>query len=164
MGWGVDLRSEVGRGSTFTVVVPAARAAPVPARAPAAQAPAPPTVRGRKTLVVDDDAGVRDAMQRMLARWGVEAHVCEDGDGALATLAAGDADARWHVLIDYRLAGAETGLDVAKRIRARYGDRASCALVSGEVDEEIDRRAAAQDLVILRKPVEPARLRALLAR
>lgn len=164
MGWGVDLRSEVGRGSTFTVVVPAARAAPVPSRAPAAQAPAPPTVRGRKTLVVDDDAGVRDAMQRMLARWGVEAHVCEDGDGALATLAAGDADARWHVLIDYRLAGAETGLDVAKRIRAGYGDRASCALVTGEVDEEIDRRAAAQDLVILRKPVEPARLRALLAR
>ena len=37
---------------------------------------------------------------------------------------AGDADARWHVLIDYRLAGAETGLDVAKRIRARYGDPA----------------------------------------
>ena len=121
-------------------------------------------MQGRKALVVDDDARVRDAMRKMLARWGVEAQYCEDGDGALTTLAAEDADARWHVLIDYRLAGAETGLDVARRIRAAFGDRATCALVTGEVDEELDRRAAAQNLVILRKPVEPARLRALLAR
>ena len=68
------------------------------------------------------------------------------------------------MLVDYRLAGAETGLDVAERIRMRFGARATCALVTGEVDEELDRRAAAQDLLVLRKPVEPARLRALLAR
>ncbi|MFO1133796.1 MAG: hybrid sensor histidine kinase/response regulator [Rhodoblastus sp.] len=164
MGWGVDLRSEVGRGSVFTILVPCARATPAEMSRQSAQTPAPSTIRGRKALVVDDDARVRDAMQRMLARWGVEAHFCEDGDCALATLAAGDADARWHVLVDYRLAGAETGLDVAERIRMRFGARATCALVTGEVDEELDRRAAAQDLLVLRKPVEPARLRALLAR
>ncbi len=91
MGWGVDLRSEVGRGSTFTILVPLAREAAVAAQTPSAQPPAPSAVQGRKALVVDDDPDVRDAMRRLLARWGVEAQFCEDGDGALATLAAGDA-------------------------------------------------------------------------
>ncbi len=30
MGWGVELRSEVGRGSVFTILVPCARATPAP--------------------------------------------------------------------------------------------------------------------------------------
>ncbi|MFT4098959.1 MAG: ATP-binding protein [Rhodoblastus sp.] len=163
MGWKIELRSQVGRGSVFTVLVPIARAAPVEAAAPAA-APPPSPLHGRRTLIVDDDAGVRDAMQKMLARWGVEAHVCADAAGALATLAAGDPQARWHALIDYRLAGAGTGLGLAAEIRARFGERVVCALVTGEVDEDLDRRAAAQEIVVLRKPVEPVRLRALLAR
>ena len=103
-------------------------------------------------------------MRKLLARWGVDAHCCEDGACALDILAQSDPAKRWRVLIDYRLAGDETGLDLAERIRARYGDRATCALVTGEVDEDIDRRAAAQELAVLRKPVEPIRLRALLAR
>lgn len=114
--------------------------------------------------MIDDDAGVRDAMRKLLARWGVEAQVCADGESALAALAAGDPEARWHVLIDYRLGDGETGLDLAGRIRARFGERTTCALVTGEVDAALDSRAAAQDLVVLRKPVEPIRLRALLAR
>ncbi len=164
MGWGVELRSQVGRGSVFSILAPIARAAPAAAPAAPAATPAAPSLQGRKALIVDDDAGVRDAMQKLLARWGVEAHVCADGDSALEALAAGDSQARWRALIDYRLAGAETGLDLAGKIRARFGERVSCALVTGEVDEDLDQRAAAQDLVILRKPVEPVRLRALLAR
>ncbi|MCC2103558.1 MAG: response regulator, partial [Hyphomicrobiales bacterium] len=120
--------------------------------------------RGRRALVIDDDVRVLDAMRKLLARWGVEARFCGDGECALAILAASDPAARWHVVIDYRLAGAETGLDLAERFRARFGDRIACALVTGEVDEALDQRAAAQEIPVLRKPVEPARLRALLAR
>ena len=164
MGWQIELRSQVGRGSAFSILVPASGAVPAKELAAPAGEPTASTLHGRKALVVDDDPDVRDAMRRLLARWGVEAHFCADGAGALETLAAGDEQARWHALIDYRLAGAETGLDLATKIRARFGERVSCALVTGEVDEGLDRRAASQELVILRKPVEPVRLRALLAR
>ena len=164
MGWRIELCSEVGRGSRFSVLVPAARGAPAMQPAPAIATTAPSALRGRRALVVDDDARVRDAMRKLLARWGVEAEFCEDGHAAFAILAASDPATRWHVVIDYRLAGTETGLDLAGRIRARFGERANCALVTGEVDEALDQRAAAQDIPVLRKPVEPARLRALLAR
>ncbi|MCC0003882.1 MAG: response regulator [Methylobacteriaceae bacterium] len=165
MGWRIELHSRVGRGSRFAIVVPMARAAPVhPQPATALSQPVIPAVQGRRALVVDDDVRVLDAMRKLLARWGVEAQFCETGDCALAALAAGDPQARWHVLIDYRLAGGETGLALAGRIRERFGERVACVLVTGEVDEALEQRAAAQNFVILRKPVEPIRLRALLAR
>jgi len=165
MGWTVEVRSKAGRGSTFTILVPAAPSAPAVApAAPAAPNFEPSALLGRNALVVDDDARVRDALQKLLARWGVTTQFCEDGDCAIAVLAAGDPQARWHALIDYRLAGDETGLDLAERIRARFGERVACALVTGEVDEALEQRAAARNLVVLRKPVEPVRLRALLAR
>ena len=66
--------------------------------------------------------------------------------------------------VAHRLAGGETGLALAGRIRERFGERVACVLVTGEVDEALEQRAAAQNFVILRKPVEPIRLRALLAR
>jgi len=143
--------------------VPAA-AAPAEAIHPAPAQPAPSAVQGRKALIIDDDPRIRDAMAKLLARWGVEASFCADGAAAIALLAGADAATRWHVLIDYRLGGAETGFDIAARIREKFGDRANCALITGEADEALDAQAAAQDIVILRKPVEPVRLRALLAR
>ncbi|MCB1523582.1 MAG: response regulator [Rhodoblastus sp.] len=164
MGWKIELRSVVGRGSRFSILVPAARNTPAMQPAPSIATAAPPALRGRRALVIDDDVRVLDAMRKLLARWGVEARFCGDGECALAILAASDPAARWHVVIDYRLAGAETGLDLAERFRARFGDRIACALVTGEVDEALDQRAAAQEIPVLRKPVEPARLRALLAR
>ena len=165
MGWRIELHSRVGRGSRFAIVVPMAHTAPVHRQpATALSQLTIPAVQGRKALVVDDDARVLDAMRKLLARWGVDAQFCETGDCALAALAAGDPQARWHVLIDYRLAGGETGLALAGRIRERFGERVACVLVTGEVDEALEQRAAAQNFVILRKPVEPIRLRALLAR
>ena len=167
MGWQIELRSQEGRGSSFVVLVPRARAAPGVAahHAPAPQlAPPSPALGARSVLVVDDDPRVRDAMHKLLARWGVDARFCDTGECALDILARSDPASRWHVLIDYRLAGAETGLDIAEQIRARFGARASCALITGEVDEALDAHAAELGLVILRKPVEPIRLRALVAR
>jgi len=163
MDWRIELRSAPGRGSNFAILVPAA-AAPAEAIHPAPAQPAPSAVQGRKALIIDDDPRIRDAMAKLLARWGVEASFCADGAAAIALLAGADAATRWHVLIDYRLGGAETGFDIAARIREKFGDRANCALITGEADEALDAQAAAQDIVILRKPVEPVRLRALLAR
>jgi signal transduction histidine kinase/CheY-like chemotaxis protein len=80
MGGDIAVESEVGRGSTFTIRLPAevlaARPIPISRPAPGAQAssPASPDV-----LVVDDDVTVREMAERYLAREGFSVVTADGG-------------------------------------------------------------------------------------
>ncbi|MBI5543538.1 MAG: response regulator, partial [Deltaproteobacteria bacterium] len=68
MGGDCTVVSELGKGSTFTLRLPAeAQAEPAPA---AAAAPRSPAATGPTVLVIDDDPAARELLERMLARDG----------------------------------------------------------------------------------------------
>jgi len=150
------VRSEPGRGTCFTVRLPRADPGSVPLDAPE-ETPAPPKLN---VLLVEDDRLVADAVAKLLDAWGVTVHPCATGDEAMAALAA--APGRWHAIVDYRL-GDETGLEIAARIQARYGDRVPISLLTGEADPALFEAAQRQGIAVLHKPLKPIRLRALLA-
>ena len=88
MGGSIHCESEFGRGTTFTVRLPAdlpgkgeAPIAPVSPPAPVAAAPA---ADHALVLVVDDDAGVRELMQRFLEGKGFRVLTAADGEEGLA--------------------------------------------------------------------------------
>ncbi len=64
----MEVESEVGRGSTFRVTLPAATEASLAAEAEIAARAVPPAPR-RRVLVVDDEASVGAALRRTLAAW-----------------------------------------------------------------------------------------------
>jgi PAS domain S-box-containing protein len=111
MGGAIDVQSEKGRGSTFTVTFPLAASADVPADQPAAAPPRRPRV-----LVTDDNASTLALMERML-RDTADVDVVMTPEEALAL--AGDTDeARYDVVfLDIHLAGSTSGTEVMHRMR-----------------------------------------------
>jgi two-component system response regulator MprA len=115
-------------------------------------------------LVVDDDAGLRRALRRVLASQGFEVEVAEGGDEALTRLRERPFDL---VVLDVMMPGSD-GIEVCERLRA-VGDRLPVLMLTAR-DAVRDRvtglEAGADDYLL--KPFANeelvARVRALLRR
>ena len=163
MGAAYGLQSHAGRGSCFWLRLPnhAARASadtpdPTPARRDAIAAQ---PLQGC-CLVLDDDPQVLKAWRAMLDAWGVAAAYAATGAEAHAQLDDGFApDA---IFCDQRLRSGDSGFDVLRALLARC-PAAHGAMVSGEFDAPALRDAEDEGYLVLRKPVNPAELHAVLA-
>jgi CheY-like chemotaxis protein/anti-sigma regulatory factor (Ser/Thr protein kinase) len=86
MGGDIAVQSELGRGSTFTIRLPAGigTAQPLPT-ARVARAPQPSALasKGSLILIVDDDQTVRDVMERFLTREGFSVATADGGKEGL---------------------------------------------------------------------------------
>jgi two-component system, OmpR family, response regulator MprA len=115
-------------------------------------------------LVVDDDAGLRKALRRVLASHGFDVEVAETGDEALARLRSGSFEA---VVLDVMMPGSD-GVEVCEQLRAD-GDRLPVLMLTARDavrDRVIGLEAGADDYLV--KPFANeelvARVRALLRR
>ncbi|HET6971853.1 MAG TPA: hybrid sensor histidine kinase/response regulator [Phenylobacterium sp.] len=158
LGAEVTLRSRVGRGSVFAIALPAA--APASQRATEPAAPAADLLANLPVLVIDDEETVREALSDLLGRWGAKVSTAPDAEAALARLRAGE---RYRAaLVDYRLREGRTGLEAISALRAAQSEPLACCLVTGDIDPALLTEARRRGLPVLHKPVQPAKLRAVL--
>ena len=145
------LRSEVNRGSAFSITV--SRATPPPASRNQMPASSNSTIKGTRVLVVDNDTDALEAMRQMLLAWGCEVIAASHGNDIAAS--AGDADL-W--LFDYHLDEGDTGVQLWKRLTVAHKPRPTVIL---SADSGSDTREAVREvgLSLLNKPFKPLALR-----
>ena len=141
-----------GRGSVFTVRLPALAEAP---QTPGKRSEPPAGAPRHRILVVEDNADNREMMRILLESAGHQVH--DTGDGVSGVEAAVQL-APDTVLVDIGLPGID-GYEVARRIRAKLRDRCRLIALSGYGQQKDRERAfdAGFDDHLL-KPVDPARL------
>ena len=156
LGAEVRLRSRVGRGSMFSLRVPAAE--PVAPAQNEAQAQAAP-VRGVQVLALDDDRVVLDALEELLDAWGHRLLAASRSADAIALARTENVQL---VIADYRLAEPITGAEALREILAACPPSTVGAIITGDTSPERIREAVASGYTILHKPIEPAALRKLI--
>lgn len=147
------VESEVGTGSTFTMVVPMRRAADGEEDRTRV---APAELRGRHALVVDDNDTNRHILRAQLEAWGMHVVDFAHPAQALATMAATPGALDLGVL-DMHMPELD-GLDLARGLRELPAWADVPLLLLTSLGEPV-REAASVRLVHLTKPVKAASLR-----
>jgi two-component system, sensor histidine kinase len=158
----LQLRSQPGKGSVFTVTLARGRREDfIPGEADG-QIVVDRDVANSLILVVDDEPDVRDSMLALLGKWRCEVIVAESCAEMLGKLVS---VVRMPDLIvaDYRLPGDESGIEVVARLREEFNDQVPALLITGDTGMEQLRAAQESGLHVLHKPLNPSRLRALIA-
>jgi signal transduction histidine kinase len=158
----IEVRSRPGRGSRFAVVVPLARgeeqravdAVLVENWARAND------LSGRRILLVENDPDVLEATRWLLAQWGAQVMAAKDLAAVREQLAG--VEAPDVVVADYHLDRDENGLQAIALARSLTRMEIPSVVVTADQGAETIELTRAAGCEILRKPVKPAQLRAVL--
>src|SRR6185437_958130 len=163
LGLKLEVQSELGRGSTFSLELPPAlaKAASTVLTCDSASTPASGLPATARILLVDDDAGVRNATAMLLE---VEGFVV----ARAASLSEAVQEARRGppvdvVVADYHLQRGETGMDVIVQVRALVGQSLGAVLVSGDTSSTLRDIKLDEHLRVASKPIRADELLELIA-
>ena len=173
----VGVRSVVGRGSVFSVTMPAATLVQAHGSAHggahglggtaasdnALQAAhtgastALPAIPARRVLVIEDDRGLRDTLVSLLQSWGVAEVHAGDSLASVRALPAG----HWDLVVsDHRL-GDGTGREVIAHLRAQQ-PMLPALILTGDTSPEQLAELASSGLPVLHKPFRSEKMRAMI--
>ena len=163
LGHPVTFSSKVGRGTIFHIDVPVGMATAEPAMAAAdMERPRGYGLFGTRVLLVENDLDVLSAMTSLLERWQCLVRAATSTDDALDLLG----DTAWVpdiIIADQHLDGGDLGTSTIAEVRDYLGRQVPALIVTADGSEPVAKAARAAGIELMRKPLKPAQLRALLA-
>ncbi|MFM2398210.1 MAG: hypothetical protein RL341_367, partial [Pseudomonadota bacterium] len=158
LGLNLRVQSEPGSGTVFTMHLPLSQEQTLPALTD--QAPSQDVLQDKRILVIEDDEASSHAMALLLKTWGCAVRTAATEHEALALVAQGYTPD--FVLADLRLADGQSGCRATEELRARLGLHLPALIVTGDAAVELVCTAEDSNITVMRKPVNPMRLRAFL--
>lgn len=164
LGHQISLCSRPGRGTRFSLVVPFVGVSSLtsPQSGEPAAARRAYGFAGRLAIVIDNDAHVVSAMRALLESWGCEVRTAQSLREIEALVAAEPALAPDVILADYHLDHGETGTEAVARMRRAWGDGLPSVVITADHATDVAKQVETSGCELLKKPVRPAELRALL--
>jgi Na+/proline symporter/CheY-like chemotaxis protein len=159
----IKLSSRLGQGSVFGVQLPLAE--PQASRKPVAANPSPVSYRhldGCVVICIDNELAILDGMKALLSNWRCTVLTARDAEEAGRVLQESGAVPDI-ILADYHLERG-TGPACVQFIRAKAGFKVPAILITADRSPDVEAEARAMKLQLLRKPLKPAALRALMTR
>ncbi|MCF7202425.1 PAS domain-containing hybrid sensor histidine kinase/response regulator [Pseudomonas oligotrophica] len=158
----VQVRSQPGRGSVFSIDVPMA---PLPNQPQgiAASGGLPPfgdPLPGCRLLVLDNEASILHSMAALLDQWGCSVVTAADLGEALEAL--GD-EPPAVILADYHLDHDVTGWEVAQALRGHFGRSIPVVMITADRSDECRKALQGLGVPVLNKPVKAGKMRSVLA-
>jgi len=157
LGHRLRLDSSPGRGSMFSLQVTYGQEQDEPEQAQ--EETANRDLEGLLVACLDNDPLVLEGMARLLTAMGAQVVSAGDREQLLAQFSAGRSPDI--VLADYHLDQGETGLEALRAVRQLTGIDTPAVIISADDSDVIRDRARAAGYRFLPKPVDAARLRAL---
>ena len=161
LGYGVEVESELGRGTTFRLAIPqdrlveaGMRTAVVPA---ARSADAGAELLKPSVLVIEDDDAVRGALELILKLNDYPVRVAATAEAAEKLFAREGPDIDL-VVTDFHLNGPDNGLQVLDRLRLAAGRDLPAVVLSGDTSPILRHAGQLSRVQLLRKPVEARHL------
>ena len=165
----LSLHSRLGRGSTFSILLPVL---PHAARVGHTTGLLEPermqglTLKGMSLLVVEDDAAARDALVLLLESWDASVLAVSDLAG-VQTWARQQTGPNGPcpdlLLVDYELPLGHNGIEAMQCVRETVGFPVPAIMITGTDLREREADALAYEFHLLSKPVSPNKLRAMIA-
>ena len=160
----LEVRSRLGAGSSFAVRVSMAD------RATALMPPGPipilaadrDALNGLPVLAIDDDPSGLEAITALLSAWKCKVTPIRSQAELRAWLGGQPSPPRV-VVADYHLGDGSNGLMLIEELRARFGADLAAFVVTSDRTPGLRSSLKEQGLAMLPKPVQPARLRALIS-
>jgi PAS domain S-box-containing protein len=157
----LEVTSTVGAGSVFSLILPAGESSGEAHQTHTATTlAATPANDGARVLLVEDDAGVRDATRMLLRVEGYRVSAAASGAEALRRVA--EEGAPDLLITDYHLRDGELGTEVIAALRARLDPGLKAVLMTGDTSTVVKAMQDDPHLRIASKPVEAEALLGLM--
>ena len=161
LGHNMDLASRPGRGSCFSVTVPLASQEMVAERTtPVATTGETSRLEDLVVLCVDNEPDILDGMQMLLERWDCTVLLAENQLEAAQQVRENGAPGL--VLVDYHLSDQSNGIDLMEHLDLLLGTHLPAIVITADRSPELEEKVRRQNYGLLRKPIKPAALRALM--
>ncbi len=161
----VALKSNVGRGSRFSLEVPRASGIATAPKLRAVSRLEVGRLDGTVVLCIDNDRAILDGTETLLGGWGCRTLKAADLAEALAAIDGSGLDPDG-LLVDYHLDGANGVAAIAelrRRLGRQNGQPVPAIVITADRSLSVREEVRAEGAHLLNKPVKPASLRALIA-